>query len=299
MNNSKVFWGVLFITSGVLILLSNFAVLPNGFFESFWKFWPLFLVLIGLSIIFNKRGLIGAWIFIMLSIAFLLFAGVYSYYYPKVTNYNLSKYVFSEEINEVEELDLDIDFGAGDLTITSSDQKLFLGQAETMSPTTLKRIDDNNKSRISIKQDPISGWFFTNPKHYAKANKSEFAVAKNIPLLLNIDTGASKFVLDLDQTMLKKLDLKFGASDGEIRIGEQVIKTDINIETGASSLKLYLPQKSGIKIISNSGASSNNFSEVGLIKNDKIWKSQNYDEAKNLIDINLSMGASSIDLELY
>jgi len=38
------------ITAGILMILHNLKILPDGFFGSLWHFWPVILILVGLDI---------------------------------------------------------------------------------------------------------------------------------------------------------------------------------------------------------------------------------------------------------
>ena len=54
MKTSNIFWGVFFIAIGGLILLGNYTAL-NFTWHSAWKFWPMVLVLIGVSILVKNQ----------------------------------------------------------------------------------------------------------------------------------------------------------------------------------------------------------------------------------------------------
>jgi len=298
MSIAKLFWGLVLITIGVLILLANLGVLPGGFWVSLWQYWPLLLVIIGLSVMFKKKGGAGAWIFFSISVVLITAVGLLSYYYPTDTKLEYSEITFEEDLGQAEELTLRVDFGAGDLTIAGSELMLIEGDANTYTETNLTRTGKSD-AKVVVDQKPLKGWFFLNPEIYTKKNEVNLKVTDHLPVDLAINTGASSFDLDLEDVMLTKLNLDFGASDGTIKIGDKVADVDMEIDTGASSLKLILPEGFGIKVESSSGASSNNFSDVGLSRNDDIWKSDGYDDAENQIKIDISMGASSIEIELY
>jgi len=54
MKTSHIFWGLLFIVFGLLVLINNFT---NIFMDwgTIWKLWPLVIVLLGLSIIVKHK----------------------------------------------------------------------------------------------------------------------------------------------------------------------------------------------------------------------------------------------------
>jgi len=54
MKTSNIFWGVFFISIGSLVLIGNLTDL-NFTWNSAWKFWPMVLVLIGVSILVKNQ----------------------------------------------------------------------------------------------------------------------------------------------------------------------------------------------------------------------------------------------------
>jgi hypothetical protein len=54
MKTSNIFWGVFFISIGGLVLIGNLTDL-NFTWHSAWKFWPMVLVLIGVSILVKNQ----------------------------------------------------------------------------------------------------------------------------------------------------------------------------------------------------------------------------------------------------
>lgn len=71
------------------------------------------------------------------------------------------------------------------------------------------------------------------------------------------------------------------------------------IQLGASDLTIRVPNSVGILIKADTGLSSNNFESEGLSKSDKEYKTPDYDKAAKKIEMELKIGASSIELERY
>ena len=79
MNIWRLFWGILIVAIGVALLFNNIGILPEGFFSNLIQFWPLVLVLWGLSLLFskNKQAKIA---FSVISILLLLAVLVFSWF---------------------------------------------------------------------------------------------------------------------------------------------------------------------------------------------------------------------------
>ncbi|MCW9097382.1 MAG: DUF5668 domain-containing protein, partial [Ignavibacteriaceae bacterium] len=54
MKTSHIFWGLLFIVFGLLVLINNFTTIFMDW-GAIWKLWPLVIVLLGISIIVKHK----------------------------------------------------------------------------------------------------------------------------------------------------------------------------------------------------------------------------------------------------
>jgi len=70
----------------------------------------------------------------------------------------------------------------------------------------------------------------------------------------------------------------------------------VDIEAGVSSIKLEIPDGTGVKIRLDGALISKNLANSGLEKIGDYYYSENYDDAENKIDINVKMGVGNIDL---
>ncbi len=58
-ESTSLFWPILFIGAGVLLMLSNAGQLSGDLFAILLHYWPLIFVVIGLDILFSRSGWIG------------------------------------------------------------------------------------------------------------------------------------------------------------------------------------------------------------------------------------------------
>jgi hypothetical protein len=67
-KSDQIFWGLIFIAGGTFMLLGQFGIGDFGW--SLHKFWPLFVVIIGVSKLFQRKSVwgglwmitLGAWL---------------------------------------------------------------------------------------------------------------------------------------------------------------------------------------------------------------------------------------------
>lgn len=62
-------FAALLIVVGVLLLLQNFHVLPEGVWRTIWRFWPVALLIIGVNIFLRDRPWAAGFIILLILLA--------------------------------------------------------------------------------------------------------------------------------------------------------------------------------------------------------------------------------------
>ncbi len=78
------FWPIIFIGGGVILLLSNLGYLVVNSWAMLWQLWPVLLIVIGLDVMFGRRGLWGSVISAFL--ALIVIAGVVALLFAAQSN---------------------------------------------------------------------------------------------------------------------------------------------------------------------------------------------------------------------
>ncbi len=297
MNSSRFFWGLMIVLIGALWLLSNFGLLPGNFWFEIWRLWPLLLVLWGLSLLIGKEGRAGVIFSVIMSVIVIGCVVLFGWIYNSGRNIELSKSTISvDKDSSIEEAQINLNFGAGSLELDSGSDKLVEGDAESYSDISAETSIFGKKETVTISQKNLNFglWRVGNQR-----NDIILKLATGLPIELNLDTGASKYDLDLTDVSLSKLTIDAGASSGDIRLGSKLDNTEVVISAGASSFNIKVPKDSALKIVNKSGFSSHNFSSLDLERNGEEWKSQSYDSALKKIEMTFSSGATSINIEKY
>lgn len=71
-RRSSLFWPVILIALGILLLLQNIGALEGEFWDNLLQFWPVLLIAVGLDSIWRRKGLAGATLWIGLGVTFTL-----------------------------------------------------------------------------------------------------------------------------------------------------------------------------------------------------------------------------------
>jgi hypothetical protein len=296
MNLSKLFWGIAILVLGVVFLGINIGLLPSGVWETLWRFWPVLLVFWGLALLFS-RGEKGGWFIAIISAIVIILVGSYVWWNSDSISHNRETKIIAEELTSgAQEAKLVVKYGVAELKIKGGSEKLISGQVDSYSLPDVSREENDGVPTITINQ------LVRGPRLWGdrgKNNVLDLALSSQLSYDIVINTGASKFDLDLTDVRLNNLDIDCGASSGDVTIGRKQVKSKVTINSGASSFTIKIPKEFGVRVKNDSGLTSNNFSSIGLEKRDDYYKNSSYETAQNQIDLEFRMGASSVNIELY
>ncbi len=302
LKNGQLFWGFFFFTIGILFLLDkkDFIILD---FEAIWSFWPILLILAGLSIMFKGtfiRPIIS--IFSGTLLGFFIFSS-FAFLYNGVdlsdNDFNNSSYkysTFSEELTDSNGYaTLRLNAGVGKITIEDTTDKLFEGYSSgffnSYDVNTTRKFD---RTIVKLNYEPNS------VKLFGKEKKNILHISLNKTPLWNIqlELGAAKANLDLSEYKVKNFAFHTGASSTKLKFGNKTDRINAHIEMGAAALKIYIPYDSGCEIKSNMILISKDFDGFSKISKGH-YLSDNYETTENKIFIELDGGVSSLKILRY
>lgn len=317
MSYKKLFWGVILIVIGVLFILKNIGAIYFDW-SILFDMWPLFIILWGISII-----PIHAMIRLALSIAAVIvtFAIVdkdtfsqhhRNHWWDREYNidfhddhdwddeeeYNNYDWNDSQKLiasyEDVKYAKLNFDAGAGVFTIDhSSTENLAAFYKEgNVGRYSMKTRTDGNAQYIDFKLK--NNKVRINSENHNSVN----TVLHPDPIWdFDFDIGAAEVNFDLSDYKVKNIDIDGGASALKIKLGQKYNKTHVTIDAGAADILLKIPKESGARVETStflSGKSLNGFNKKG-----DHYITDNYDDAENIIKIEITAAISSFTVEQY
>ncbi len=314
MKSKGVFWGVLLVAIGALIVLRNFGV----FYFSWWSIghlWPVILVILGISIL-PIKGIIKILLSFLVVIASVIYLSVNPYYENYHHNWRWNWYDEDKDESEyfednddyrwgdqvlsvgyddfIENAVLDFDAAAGDFEIGVTEEFLLKFESEGTSGKYKLKTDDAGNSRIL--KLTMKG-----KKFYLSKDFFNDAIIKLHPEPvwdLNIDVGAAKIDFDLRPFKIDRVDIDGGASSIKINLGDKNERTDLRIDTGASAIIIEVPEASGCELKTSTVLSSKSINGFEKIKTG-LYRTSGFDESKNRIYISIDAAVSSLKIERY
>jgi hypothetical protein len=293
------FWAVLFITVGLLGLLQNLSFMAWSL-GGLWKLWPLVLILIGVSVIFRDKQF--RWIFsgsaglLVGLIGFSMFQrGCDEIDTKWDSEGKLVKQTLSEGIDtSIARASFSFEGGAGSFIISDTTSSLISAETEsTLGSYELTREDSVGMSYLTLAMNGGNVHWHGNGK-----NTVHIRLNPNPEWEMQFDVGAAKANFDLSPFKVRKVEFNGGASAVEIKLGDRSDLTDVDIETGVSSIKVLVPSTVDCEVRTDASLSSKEFDGLSKI-GPGVWRSQEYGSKTGKVTINVDAGVSSIHIARY
>lgn len=305
MKTSNIFWGVFFVAIGGLVLLGNLTDL-NFTWNSAWKFWPMVLILIGVSILVKNqigKGIVAG--LAALVLALTLYASVsattnlidddFEINFGDDVVYYDTTYFSQEFSDSIKTATLNFSAGAGGFKMLLPTDKLIDFKTEGVKDNyRMNRNDAGSHTDLSFEMKETKIKFGkSNYKNYVEMSLN------SVPEWdLNFDVGAASLDLDLTPYKIGKIDVDMGAASLNVKFGNISDVTRFSIEAGASDIDILIPDSVGCEINSDAALSSRNYE--GFVKiNKDLYRTGDFDKYPKKIFIDINCGVSSIDVKRY
>jgi len=289
----KFFLGLLVVIIGLVLLARNAGWIRTDLYLSFWKLWPIIIILIGLSLI-SFRGWFGALIGVIfaLILAGLVLFIIFRPIGPGEESMIEKETIFISKEARAKSAIIEVKTGAGELKITGNSDALLSGSFESNFLQLVQKSElKDSVQRITLKTDVK--WPRLKGR---KLNEMNLQINSTIPTKLYIGTGASKIDLDLTEVMMQELDINAGASSIGLIMGDKVANSKMSIDAGASSINITLPRSLGARLKIDSALSAKNLIDFRQI-DEHLFESDNYDTSDKKIAISLDIGVSSLNID--
>lgn len=259
MRRGEIFWGSLLILLGLLFFLKAAGYLAGDVFG--W-FWPLLIIAVGVWI------LMGGFIF--------------------RPNFEHAE-KFSVPLQGAREASLSIDHGAGHIDLRAGAQAGdFLTGIVGAGMNHSARL---NGDKLEVKVDAGPSFIpFIGPE----GGVWQYRLSPDLPMSINIDAGASRLDLDLTDLRVPYFSFDGGASNLNLTLPARVENTLVDIEAGAASIDLRVPDGVALRFRTKS-IGSLNIDETRFPRREaNIYQSADYDTARYRAEVTIEGGATSI-----
>lgn len=288
------FWGLLLITVGTLLVLDNFEVLEVNF-SNILRLWPLAIVAAGVSML-SLRGYVATLITLLLilgSLGLIVLAATDNIGDDRETT---SDSISFDVADEVDTVDVDIKAGAGKVIVQAPQNQTEAVKATLTSNYAMLNSSselDGSTQNIDLSLEGSSGW-------WRGGTSNELAVDLNreVTYQLSIDSGASDINVDLSQARIREFVIDSGASNIDVTLGAVLSEQYFQVDAGASAVKIRVPRSAGVQLQFDGGLTGKDVADLNDV-GDGRFESAGFADSENKIFIDADLGLAGFELIRY
>ncbi len=299
MRSGQLFWGFFFLTIGGLYFLTKYDVIVSDF-SFVWDIWPLIFILWGLAVITKHsigRPVVSALFGIFIGLmAFGLFYNFFGTLNIHNKNHRFVSERYSQEFDRnIKVAALELNTGAGMVSINGTTDKLIEGYSRgALGEYDMFYTKDDSSAKVKMNLHKRSLNFFRS----GLKNYLGLRLNPQPDWDIELNMGAAKAELDLSDYKLRDLQINTGASNLRIKLGDKTERLVVDVEMGAASLTLEVPQNTGCEIHTDMALASKSIQGF-TSKGKGHYITDNFDESSKRILINVKGGVSSITVNRY
>lgn len=300
MKTGQLFWGSFFLTLGTLFLLVKYDTVDINWYFT-WDLWPVILILWGLTVILKNtvaKPIMGVLFGVFLAVfiygvVFNIF-DVFDYSDDHFDEYE-SKTFYEDFSDETEYANLELSAGVGSFTVRDTTSKLIEGTAHgNIGSYSLYSNNRDDTAYLEVDFGKNSVTIF------GAEIKNKLDISLNNKPIWDIDLklGAAKADFDLSKFKVSRISLETGATKTRIRIGDKLDRVNVDVEMGAASLEIQIPEGFECKL---TGEMVFITKEIpGFIKRASgYYTTPDYEFAEKKMMINVDGGVASLSIKRY
>jgi hypothetical protein len=264
MRRSGLFWGVILLLIGLLLLLSNLGIIAVNVWGAVWA---VVLIALGVGILWGT--VVG----------------------PGAADGD----AITIPLEDATSARVRVKHGAGRLRVSggAAPDALVEGTLSSGLDYQARRIGDELDVEMSPRRFP----FFMAPWSWGREGLGwTFGLNDAIPLSLAFETGASDARLDLSELRVTDLRLQTGASSVQVTLPARAGHTQAHIEAGAASVSIRVPADVAAQVRFEGGLASIDVDQNRFPRAGGVYRSPDYDTAQNKVDIEVKAGVGSLDV---
>lgn len=296
---SKIIWGLVLIGFGVIFLAKNNGWLDIDIGSMIINFWPLVLIIVGLTLLAQVwRSVIFKIFVVVMIVALFALPFIFRSNVERRWGFKFIKTTIQSEFGQAKNLYLSLKTGAVELVIDDRVEGNQAFRADLHSQyLKLKRTESRRGDglHVGLETESSRGWFLGDGRLRGK-----LGVGINKSLIidqLRLDVGASAVEANLASFNLKELKIDSGASTIDLILGDLSSNQKVSINSGASTLNIRIPQSVGVQLTCDGVVSSKNFPSDFQNIARGLYQSTNYGSAEKKIVFDMDLGAATLNID--
>lgn len=293
---------LILIFLGVVFLLNNLGLVGWSIWEILWRFWPVWLIAIGIDMLFGRRRWGGL---MVLAILLTMLAG--AFYYAgiwtgaPVFSYDSDRLVVKQPVSQAlsgaREARVEIGSGVSRLDVRGGTETDLLIEG-SVTPVPGERLDQdfsvNGSTAYYQLQSRFAGMNFPFGDRRGEG-RWDLRLNEQIPMALTIQTGVGQSVIDLSRLTVTDLRVTSGVGETTLTLPAQgQVRGRVNTGVGQTTIRIPEGVAARIRVQTGIGGISvrGNFQQDG-----SYYTTPDYMAAVQRIDLEVEGGVGGIRIE--
>lgn len=281
-------WPLFIIWIGVGTGISS-LLRPGGLPIGAWSLvWPLAWIAVGTVLLLSTTGVIGEspgeliarwWPVVLIAIGvWFLVAALWPWRQPAPESLSLP-------LDDATEASVRIRFGGGELEVERAPA------GALVEGTFVGGVIHRQSGPGSVELEPDAGRAFP---FGDRLPRWRLGLSGEVPMDLRVESGATRSTFDLTELLVRRLELKTGASETTVHLPRAAGASTVRVEAGAASVDLRVPSGVAARIVSRMALGTTTVDEQRFPRSGKAYESPGYSEATNRVDVEIEGGVGSV-----
>ncbi|MBN4076271.1 hypothetical protein JYT16_00990 [Gemmatimonas aurantiaca] len=298
-------WGITFIAVGIYLLLIRQDTISLDVFEFVFSLWPIFLIAIGVEMIFKRTDLKALGFISPVIIATVFWMAGHEAYMVEQSRTSASNSRFSKALSQdTDLLKAKVELGDYDLYIRATSGNKLRGRMtgahiaplvdyyETGSGSTIEVTD--RSGTFDWDWYPFSGVFQAGSHRYPEY---KLEPPSDIPFTLEITGEDSNVELNLKDVSLTDLLANIEGISMSLTIGTSEPLVDVTLSGLDNRLLIRLPNGAGLRI--DGAGITSDLSKLGLERENGIYSTPGFDTLTPQVNVHLSDDLERLQIKTY
>jgi hypothetical protein len=259
-------------------------------------FWAVVLILVGGLLLLDNLGILAFDLWMIIGPGFLVALGLMILLARPVGKHESEGEDLSIPLEKALRGEIRIRHGAGKLAIGSGAAAGELLSGSFLGGVASSVVASGDGIRASLRGAYDFMPFVGRPFSWRQGLNWDIALNDRIPLALKITTGASENAFDLRGLKVSELDLRCGASEVTIWLPDAAGHSMVSIRGGMGSVRVHVPQEVAARIHVTGGVSEVSIDASRFPRRNGVHESPDFDTARNRVELRVRTGMSSVEV---
>lgn len=301
----SLFWPILMIGIGLILLLNNAGVLPGSPWAVLWQFWPVLLIVIGVDILFGRSAtgrIISAILALLVVVGAIALMATSSPTAPDFLGFlpgfrvggELKTTHIEYPVGDIQSADVRVDFSTGTNELYALSDSTNLIEADLSYYGELDESYNESGSHAELEIGVRRAF----PQGIFQSSEEEWNVGLNprVVYQLDLSLGVGESTVDLTQLELSGGDINVGVGRTEVRLPDSGRFT-LAVHGGVGELRIIAPRDVALRAEVDTGIGSfNNNSRMQPV-GEGVYETEGFAAAEDAITLIVDVGVGSVTIE--